>query len=423
MSDTAPVQPSSEIAPDVVVVGGGIAGLWTLNVLCQQGYNAILLENEALGSDQTVASQGMIHGGIKYTLGGTLTGASEAIADMPDHWRACLRGEGDVDLRGARVLSEHFYLWSTASLGSRLGGFFASKLTRGRVETTRNADLPELFRTPAFKGKLYKLVDMVVDTQSVLRALAERCADRIFHVPLSRCSWDREATRTTLRITAPEGEFRLQPAAFVFAAGRGNADLLNHIGATAPQMQLRPLQQVMVRHRLNHRFYGHCLGAETTPRLTISTHPLGDGSLVWYLGGSLAEKGAQQSADEVIASARQELASLMPWLDLSNAEWAAWPVSRAEPRQRQLARPDNAFAAWAEPASNVITAWPTKLTLSPHLAAEVLRLLQERGVSPSRGESFVPPPTLPFAPPPVSLAPWEKVFGVTADSHGESHDS
>lgn len=419
MSDTAPVQPGSEVTPDVVVVGGGIAGLWTLNVLCRQGYNAILLENEALGSDQTVASQGMIHGGIKYTLGGTLTGASEAIADMPDHWRACLRGEGDVDLRGARLLSEHFYLWSTASLGSRLGGFFASKLTRGRVETTRPADFPELFRVPAFKGKLYKLVDMVVDTQSVLQALAERCEGRIFRVPSSHCRWHAEDARTTLQITTSNGTWRLRPHAFVFAAGRGNADLLNAIGATAPHMQLRPLQQVMVRHRLNHRFYGHCLGAETTPRLTISTHPLRDGSLVWYLGGSLAEKGAQQSADEVIASARRELATLMPWLDLGDAQWAAWPVSRAEPRQRQLARPDNAFAAWAEPASNVIAAWPTKLTLSPHLAAEVLRLLQERDVSPSHGA----PPALPFAPPAVSLTPWEKVFGVTAASHGEPHDS
>lgn len=419
MSDTAPVQPGSEVTPDVVVVGGGIAGLWTLNVLCRQGYNAILLENEALGSDQTVASQGMIHGGIKYTLGGTLTGASEAIADMPDHWRACLRGEGDVDLRGARLLSEHFYLWSTASLGSRLGGFFASKLTRGRVETTRPADFPELFRVPAFKGKLYKLVDMVVDTQSVLQALAERCEGRIFRVPSSHCRWHTEDARTILQITTPNGTWRLRPHAFVFAAGRGNADLLNAIGATAPHMQLRPLQQVMVRHRLNHRFYGHCLGAETTPRLTISTHPLRDGSLVWYLGGSLAEKGAQQSADEVIASARRELATLMPWLDLGDAQWAAWPVSRAEPRQRQLARPDNAFAAWSEPASNVITAWPTKLTLSPHLAAEVLRLLQDRDVSPSHGA----PPALPFSPPAVSLAPWEKVFGITAASHGEPHDS
>jgi len=52
---------------DVAIIGGGIAGLWLLNRLMNSGYNAILFESKALGSDQTVASQGMIHGGIKYT--------------------------------------------------------------------------------------------------------------------------------------------------------------------------------------------------------------------------------------------------------------------------------------------------------------------------------------------------------------------
>lgn len=413
MSDPSP----THLAVDIVIVGGGIAGLWTLNTLCNQGYNAILLESRALGSDQTVASQGMIHGGIKYTLGGALTGASEAIADMPDHWRACLRGEGDVDLRGVQVLSEHFHLWSTASLGSRLGGFFASKLTRGRVDAIGTTELPELFRNPAFKGKVYKLVDMVMDTQGALRVLANNYPDRIFRIAPENCTWTRdERSVTHLRIAAgADGDFLLQPETFVFSAGRGNGALLEAVGATAPHMQLRPLQQVMVRHQLPHHFYGHCLGAETTPRLTISSHPLADGSQVWYLGGSLAEKGANQSADEVIDAARRELAALMPWLDFTDADWAAWPVSRAEPRQRNFARPDNAFAAWADGPRNVIAAWPTKLTLSPHMAAEVLRLLRERHIRPSR----TGPPALPLPRPGIAPAPWEVAFGISGDHDGK----
>ncbi len=412
MSDLSPTR----IAPDVVILGGGIAGLWTLNVLCNRGYNAILLESTALGSDQTVASQGMIHGGIKYTLSGSLTGASEAIAEMPDHWRACLRGAADVDLRGANVLSEHFYLWSTAGLGSRLGGFFASKLTRGRVDPVARDELPEPLRDPGFRGKVYKLVDMVMDTPGVLRALADNCPERIFRVPPEQCRWERNAAGPRLRVASDGNDLLLEPGAFVFTAGKGNADLLQQVGAAAPQMQLRPLQQVMVRHRLPHRFYGHCLGAETTPRLTISSHPLSDGSQAWYLGGSLAEKGAHQSTDEVIAHAQRELAELMPWLDLSTADWAALPVSRAEPRQRNLARPDNAFAAWADCPGAVIAAWPTKLTLSPHLAAEVARLLQERNIQPSRAA----PPDLPLPRPGIAPAPWEVAFIHPGPRHGGS---
>ena len=82
------------ITCDVAIIGGGIAGLWLLNRLVNDGYNALLFEQTALGGEQTVASQGMIHGGIKYTLSGTLSGASEAIADMPAHWQACMEGKG-----------------------------------------------------------------------------------------------------------------------------------------------------------------------------------------------------------------------------------------------------------------------------------------------------------------------------------------
>lgn len=49
---------------DVVVLGGGIGGLWLLNRLRGRGYNAVLLETGELGGGQSVNSQGMIHGGI-----------------------------------------------------------------------------------------------------------------------------------------------------------------------------------------------------------------------------------------------------------------------------------------------------------------------------------------------------------------------
>ena len=59
---------------DVVILGGGIGGLWLLNRLHGRGYNAVLIETGELGGGQSVNSQGMIHGGIKYALGGALTG-------------------------------------------------------------------------------------------------------------------------------------------------------------------------------------------------------------------------------------------------------------------------------------------------------------------------------------------------------------
>lgn len=395
-----------------MIIGGGIAGLWILNRLCNRGYNAILVEQRALGSFQTTASQGMIHGGIKYSLGGALTGASEAIAEMPDHWRACLRGEGDVDLRAATLLSDHFYLWSTASMGSRLGGFLASKMTRGRVEKVTRFELPPIFDHGDFHGSLYRLIDLVVDVPSVIRALAENYRSRIFSLNHHQCRWLAQPNgRQRLQITTNHGgsvdELRIDAEAFIFAAGKGNGDLLAQIGATSPEMQLRPLHQVMVKHNYPHRFFGHCVSIDKTPRLSISSHSLTDGSQVWYLGGSLAEKGVEQSAHDLIATAQQEMAELMPWIDFRGARWATLAIDRAEPLQANRLRPDKAFAAWASPVANIIAAWPTKLTLAPNLAHQVEGLLQAKGIVPSSDSC----PSLPLQQPDISATPWAEAFG------------
>src|SRR5437667_9548275 len=101
----------STVETDVVIVGGGIAGLWLLNRLRQAGYSAILLESNTIGGGQTSRSQGIIHGGIKFALQGNLTPAAEAISAMPRVWEACLQGKGEIDLSHVTVLSEHQNLW------------------------------------------------------------------------------------------------------------------------------------------------------------------------------------------------------------------------------------------------------------------------------------------------------------------------
>ena len=119
---------------DLLIIGGGVAGLWTLNRAVKAGYSALLVEKGALGGGQSVHSQGIIHGGTKYALNGTFTRAASAIAAMPARWRACLAGQGELDLSEATRLSDATYFWSKATLGAKLTSFLASKALRGRVE-------------------------------------------------------------------------------------------------------------------------------------------------------------------------------------------------------------------------------------------------------------------------------------------------
>lgn len=366
---------------DITIIGGGVAGLWLLNRAVSAGYNAILLEQTALGSDQTIASQGMIHGGVKYTLTGALSGASEAIADMPAHWRRCMAGEGDVDLRGTRILSDHFYMWAAGSTASRVTTFLASKALRGRVDTLKPEAYPAVFQHAAFKGSLYKLVDTVIDTPSLLATLSQAHADRICRIDWQQAQLQRQGDGARIVMQVDGKTVCIDSQLTVLAAGKGNGDLLAALQVSAPAMQLRPLQQVLVRHHHPYPLYAHCVGTDSKPRLTISSHPDGD-AMVWYLGGQLAEDGVNLAPDALVARAKKEIGELFPWLDWRDAEWATLRVERAEPQQDGLLRPDNAWLSPCEQLSRCLVAWPTKLTLTPNLGNLLMDYLQREHLLP-----------------------------------------
>lgn len=393
-------QPVQDIHVDIAIIGGGVAGLWLLNRARNAGYNAILFEQQALGSDQTVASQGMIHGGVKYTLGGALSGASESIADMPAHWRRCMQGEGDVDLRGTQILSDHFYMWSSQGAVSKITTFLASKALRGRVDALKKNDYPSVFRHPAFKGSLYKLVDMVIDTQSLMATLRKPHANRIFSIDWNQSQLEKTNTGVVIAVN---GIARFNSQVCVLAAGKGNGDLLQKMDVKTPSMQLRPLQQVMVRHRHNHTLYAHCVGTDSKPRLTISSHRDGEYT-VWYLGGQLAEDGVSLSANELIRRARTELQTLFSWLDWTDAEWATLPVDRAEPAQPGMLRPDNAWLSVCEGSPGCVVAWPTKLTLVPNLGNLFIDYLTKQKIIPMYNDKI--PSDIPLLDV-VATTPWQ----------------
>jgi len=407
---------SSDEVVDVVIFGGGIAGLWLLNSLRNRGVDAVLLETDHLGAGQSIASQGMIHGGIKYALGGALTGASEAIAVMPDQWRACLRGEGDVDLRGANILSDVFHMWSPGGIGSRVTSFLASKVTRGRVDNLPRDQYPAPFNHTAFRGKVYQLVDLVLDTPSLLKTLLDNHGDSVFRFDANSLRWQvADKKVVSISLGCNNTNVTIKPQQVVFAAGAGNEALMNSLGITQPAMQRRPLQQVLVKHAHPFALYAHCIGTNASPRLTISSHPCKDGQWVWYLGGDLATGGTQDAPEKLIAKAQKELKELFDWLDFSHAQWRTIKLDRAEPQQKNLLKPDNAFAEKSRELDNVIVAWPTKLTLAPDMAQRVSKLL------PAFSQQRKHPQLVALLPKPaIAPAPWETLFAeTTSDSNKE----
>jgi glycine/D-amino acid oxidase-like deaminating enzyme len=402
---------------DVLIVGGGIAGLWLLAELRAQGINALLASDE-LGAGQTIASQGIIHGGTKYALTGKLTNATLAIGDMPRLWRAALHGEGAVDLSQVKVLAESQLLWTSGGIGSRMTGFFASKVMKSRMDPVPPADYPELFRHPEFHGGLYRLDEPVLDVPSLLACLRGQLADALLHVDVQRSGLQRAGDVYRYHAGLADGtELVIDARQIILTAGAGNAALLASTALSQreepfpersrrelPTMQRRPLQMVLLRGDLP-LLYAHALGMSDKPRATITSHRDAQGRVVWYIGGQPAEQGVGKPASEVIAATRHELAELLPWVDFSGMEWATWHVDRAEGSQADGSRPDQPVIARM---ANVAVAWPTKLAFAPLLAS---RLRQELGWGEGRGASpadgFMRTAALPV--PPVAQTVWDRI--------------
>lgn len=379
----------NNLQADVAIVGGGIAGLWLHNALTASGYSSILIEKNQLGSGQTLASQGMIHGGIKYTLSGATTDASETIAAMPDRWNRCLGGDDAVDLRGVETLARDYYLFSDASVTSRITAFFGSKALKGRVSALKRENYPEAFANEAFKGSLYRLQDIVLDTSSLIERLM-RVGKTIQGEPVIEHNLGN-VTRLTVN------DLSISPRVCILAAGSGNGALIETLQLPVT-MQLRPLHQVIVTGPNLPELYAHAvtLSAGDKPRVTFTTHNAGN-QKAWYLGGQLAESGVDRSEKDQIAFAKSELAEIVSWVDLSDCEFSTLRIDRAEAGQTEGLRPDRPYA---EKFGNVIVCWPTKLTLAPMLGDRVLSLMPD-----STGDALTLPGDLPCAV--AGEAPWQ----------------
>jgi len=401
MPELSPIQ---TVNTGVVILGGGIAALWTAHLLRRAGHSVVVLTNSDWGAGQTLAAQGVIHGGLKYALGGKLTDSSEALAAMPDRWRKSLAGEGEVDLRGVTVLSETQILWSLPQVVSKVVAFFGSQALRNRAGALPRKDFPAPFDTPSYRGQLFELGEMVVDPVSLVATLA---------APLDGCSrkwggsaeWREDESGRITEAIFPDASGQLvslRAHHWVLAAGAGNAALLQSMGRDAPAMQLRPLHQVVIRSAKLPPLYSVCIGTGPKPPVVTTTHTASDGTRLWYVGGDLAETGVDRSETAQIDYARSRFKELLPWLDLQGAEWGTIRVDRAEPHTGTGDRPPGAYV---HHQGNVVTVWPTKLALAPNLASQVLAIVQNSGGKPSEVAPELGTLNLPG--PAVGKAPWD----------------
>jgi glycerol-3-phosphate dehydrogenase len=388
---------SPDVVVDVAIFGGGIAGLWLLDRLRKDGFSAALLEADQLGAGQSVASQGIIHGGAKYTFGLVLDTAVKELREMPATWRDSLQGASGPDLSRARTLSPRTYMWIPRQLGSGLLGAFSRIAMRSRVQGLPRSKWPDGLDSDAVAGSVYALDELVLDVPSVLEALKAAHRERIRRIPggegLSFADADGR-----LRV----GDISVSAQRFVLAAGAGNEELLVRAGIDDVRHQRRPLHQVMVAG-MKQPLYAHCVGKSTRPLATVTAHPSSEGDYVWYVGGLIAEDGVAESEAGLIQRAQQELPRLFPAADFGAARWATFRIDRAEGAAAGGLRPSGPVV---DSRGRFMIAWPTKLALAPALSERVVQLLHRQQVRPgaSQIEALTALPE-----PDVARPPWEGV--------------
>lgn len=381
---------------DVVVFGGGCAGLWLLDELVRCGYRALLIESQALGAGQTIASQGIIHGGLKYTLKGLLTRSAQVIATMPEQWRQCLAGQREPCLTETPLRADFCHLWRTGSITSRLGMVGARAGLRVAPKQIEGDEVPPILRR--CPGGVYRLDEQVIDPRGFIADLARRNAAHLVHCT-EPVEWRMEGRWIEgIGLMVGGGQVVLKPRAVVFAAGAGNAALRRAVGLSDAVMQRRPLHMAVVRGRLPV-LNGHCVDGQAT-RMTITTATTDDPAVnVWQLGGQVAERGVEMDRHTLIAHAAEELRDVLPGIDLDGLEWSTYRVDRAEAATTGGRRPDDA-SVLAD--GFVITAWPTKLALTPWMATLVLGHL-----SALKPQTYDQPLPTDWPTPPVASPPWE----------------
>lgn len=390
---------------DLLIFGGGVAGLWLLDEAVRAGHDALLLENTALGAGQTIWSQGIIHGGVKYALDGIMNPSAHAIRDMPVLWRACLAGEMEPRLAGVRVRSHHCHLWQTGSLASRVGMMGARIGLRVAPIVLNREARPDVLRD--CPGVVARLDEQVIDPASLLAELAARHADRIVLYDMDAAEFVSSASggEHGIRLRHPGSgtSLELRAASVVLVAGGGNPSLAERFGVAdaSGEMQIRPLHMALVRGKPEHlpELYGHCVDGGRT-RVTITSAMDRFSRRVWQVGGEIAERGVKMSSEALRAFCAAELGAVLPGLDASGLEFGAYVAPRAERATRDGKRPEGySFIA----SHGVIRAWPTKLALAPRLATDILASLPR----PSGRASGVVEAVSSWPKPDVAEPPWE----------------
>lgn len=382
---------------DIVIFGAGIAGLWTFNRLKNMGYDVLLLEKESIGCGQTIASQGIIHSGLKFAIAGKVSNLAQSISAMPQKWRNALNGEGSVDLSSAKALTDSQLLLIPQGILGGITKIVTQKILGDSVHEIPQDKWPEEIKQSGFRGTVIFMDEIVLDMPTIIRGLAEPYRNCIRKI-------SKEESLDPLSFLK---EQNIEAKKIIFTSAINNHPLASQNGQDQGlETQTRPLLMGMMKNA-PYPLFAHLIGKTDKPVCTITTHKDKDGDLIWYLGALVAERKKEDNPNKVYAAAIKAFKHYLPNMDISNIVWATLPIDRSEGKSKTDGwMPDTPTIHHAE---DILYCWPTKMTFAPMLGDMIVEDLKKMKITPSQQTSdFSFLPEVKYTQTPWDNAKWTK---------------
>jgi glycine/D-amino acid oxidase-like deaminating enzyme len=362
---------------DVLIAGGGVAGMLVATKLCEQGFRCVLIEPSALAAEQSGHSHGYIHRGYIY-----------------------LRAEDYLvrQLRSAREQWEEYISKPTQVVPcskDSLIGFMNGEVAKYATQTWRAAELPlneinesewpsALKQTPL--TAVYRTDEQSFDfTRVMLNLLARMKTCKLVHGSVVRLSI-RKMECCSVEIQVQGNSHRVKARYVVLAAGRGTAEILsNTLGKFRSVPNVRTSYMLVLKGEAlepisailpEHQFYGLFMVSRQDTQ-----------GAVWLVSNYLSYGGLCGDRDVAARTwtraTLKTLDKIFPMLKDANISCGIYVAPKAEFRRDPERLPEGKIAEKIG-LQNVLAIWPTKLTLSPLIAIEVVEQIIKNLQVPTR---------------------------------------
>lgn len=316
---------------------------------------------------------------------------------MPNIWKEALNGKGQVDLSQAKTNANSQHLLIPSGVFGNVTKILTERAFGENVHTIKQEEWPDGIKNSGFNGSLIFMDEPVLDIPSVISALAMPYQNSIRKISYAKSKKPFEFLKNQ----------NIEAKQIIFTTATDNHDIATQMkDDDGLNTQKRPLLQGMLKNA-PFPLWGHLVGKTDKPVASITTHKDQNNNLIWYIGGSVAERSTQAPPTQTYNATIKAIKSYLPNVTTNKMEWDVLPINRIEGQSKtQHWLPDTPTI---HDTKNALYCWPTKLTFAPMLAQMIVKKLEEKNITPSHIENdYTVLPPVEYAKTPWDKAIWKK---------------